>query len=175
MKPKLDINVQTRVGDMLDSYPQLEGVLLELSPSFSKLKNPVLRRTVARVVSLKQVAEIGGVDIGQMISVLRKAAGLGMEDESVSGNEGIPDEEQPGWFDLNRIVATFNASPVIEKGDSPMKSILQISGELHSGQILKLITPFKPAPIIELLESKKYKCWSSREDKDTIFTYIYKA
>ncbi|HOK52235.1 MAG TPA: DUF1858 domain-containing protein [Bacteroidales bacterium] len=43
----IPITPQTKVGELLEAYPQLEAKLLELSPKFGHLKNPVLRRTVA--------------------------------------------------------------------------------------------------------------------------------
>ena len=39
------ITPKTRVGELLDTYPQLEPVLVKLAPAFAKLKNPVLSRT----------------------------------------------------------------------------------------------------------------------------------
>ena len=40
---KIPITPETKVGEMLEAYPQLEEVLLEISPTFRKLRNPVLR------------------------------------------------------------------------------------------------------------------------------------
>jgi len=48
MKKELIITPQIKVAELLETYPQLEEVLIDLSPTFKKLKNPVLRRTIAR-------------------------------------------------------------------------------------------------------------------------------
>jgi len=73
---KTDINLQTKVANLLESYPELEDILMELSPVFSKLKNPVLRRTIAKVTSLQQAAGVAGISPPLLIQKLRKAAGL---------------------------------------------------------------------------------------------------
>ena len=52
---KIIISPKTKVGELLDNYPDLESVLMEMSPAFEKLRNPVLRKTVARVATLQQV------------------------------------------------------------------------------------------------------------------------
>ena len=52
---KITISPKTKVGELLDAYPELEPVLMAMSPAFEKLKNPVLRKTVARVATLQQV------------------------------------------------------------------------------------------------------------------------
>ena len=94
----MEINLQTKVAELLGAYPQLEEQLLKLSPTFAKLKNPILRRTVAKVTSLQQAAKIAGISPARMVQALRKAVGL-------SSGEMMEMEEQlnenmditPGW------------------------------------------------------------------------------
>jgi hypothetical protein len=50
-RSNLIITPQTKVGELLDAYPELESILFELSPAFAKLKNPILRKTVARIAT----------------------------------------------------------------------------------------------------------------------------
>ena len=49
---KTEITPQTMVGDMLENYPELEDKLIEIAPVFKKLKNPILRKTVAKVATV---------------------------------------------------------------------------------------------------------------------------
>lgn len=172
MNNHLDINAQTKIGELLKAYPQLEEVLLRLSPSFGKLKNPVLRKTIGRIASLRQAAEIGCLNVGEMISTLRTAVGM---DESYV-NTDLSDEQQvskPKWIDTANVSLTFDASDIIKNGGSPMKSIMEKAGQLHIGEVLLLITPFQPIPIIELLNSKGYRCWSE-SNQNKVYTYIKK-
>jgi hypothetical protein len=39
----------TKVGALLDRYPELEDILIGLAPPFKKLKNPLLRKGVAKI------------------------------------------------------------------------------------------------------------------------------
>jgi uncharacterized protein (DUF2249 family) len=52
-----------------------------------------------------------------------------------------------------------------------MSDILQSSGRLKPGEILELITPFIPAPVIDMLRKKGFKTYSVRRD-ETVLTYI---
>ena len=72
---KITISPKTKVGELLDAYPELEHVLMAMSPAFEKLKNPVLRKTVAKVATLQQVSIVGGVNIDEMIRILRNNTG----------------------------------------------------------------------------------------------------
>lgn len=72
--PLTDIMPQTKVADVLERYPQTLEVFLR--HGFTPLKNPVLRKTMARVVTLEVACRREGVDLQSLLSELRKAADL---------------------------------------------------------------------------------------------------
>ena len=69
---ELQITPDTKIGALLEAYPQLEEKLIELAPAFRKLKNPILRKTVAKVTSIRQAARVGGVPVGEMVNQLQQ-------------------------------------------------------------------------------------------------------
>lgn len=172
MDKQLEITPQTKIGEMLDTYPQLEDVLLSLSPSFAKLKNPILRKTIGRVASLRQAAEIGGINIGEFVATLRKA--VGQDDSSFSTSSNGENKTRPDWANAEDTSVTFDASPIIDRGESPMQTILEKAKSLDTGKTMLLIAPFKPVPIIELLESKGYVYWCDENNKAKIYVYLRK-
>ena len=167
---RLPILPKTKVGELLEAYPQLEEVLYSLSPAFSSLKNPILRRTVGRVASLTQAAAVGGLKVDELVNRLRAEVGqagiFGSEEE-----DGYVVSEPPSWFSSNRIAGRFDASPVINEGGSPMADILQRAGKLENDQILEIRSPFVPAPILEMLRKKRYKLFSVKTD-DAFLSYV---
>ena len=46
---RLEITSQTKVAVLLEHFPELEETLIAMAPPFKKLRNPVLRRSVAKV------------------------------------------------------------------------------------------------------------------------------
>ncbi len=78
------ITPDLKVAALLDEYPELEPVLIELAPAFKKLRNPVLRKTVARVTTLERAAGIAGLDTAVLVKALRKAAGQAVDDAEMS-------------------------------------------------------------------------------------------
>ena len=95
MSNELIITPKTKVLQLIETYPQLEGVLIEYIPAFNKLKNPVLRKTVARVATLQQAASIGNVRVEDLINRLRKE--IGQDLISDAGDTGY-NTTQPEWF-----------------------------------------------------------------------------
>jgi hypothetical protein len=59
------------VGDLLAAYPGLLPVFV--SHGFSALSNPVLRRTMARQVSIGQACRMHGVDLDRFLEKLSEA------------------------------------------------------------------------------------------------------
>lgn len=74
----LTIAPQTRVADVLRTYPQSLDVFLK--HGFTPLSNPVLRRTMARVVTVEQACRREGVDLERLMEEL----------QSVSSVNGVP-------------------------------------------------------------------------------------
>ncbi|MBN9303426.1 MULTISPECIES: DUF1858 domain-containing protein [Dysgonomonas] len=155
----MDINLHIKVSDLLDAYPQLEGTLLELSPAFSKLRNPILRRTVAKVTTLQQAAIVAGISPILLLETLRQAAGLPIDNSNESIDIENEQKNKPEWFGEMNITIRFDARPIIESGENPMQEIIRLSKELQNNQIMELTAPFKPVPIMDLLKSKGFEVW----------------
>jgi hypothetical protein len=147
-KSNFSITPEAKVGYLLDKFPQLEEVLIEMAPEFKKLRNPVLRKTIAKVASLQQIAQLGNVPLAEMINKLRSEAGIQDEISDVE-DKSIESTDPPDWFDKSRVVKTFDARPMLEAGEQPVTKVLQELQELTHGQIYELTAPFLPAPLID--------------------------
>jgi hypothetical protein len=167
---KLIITPKTKVGELLDVYPQLEEVLIDISPSFVKLKNPILRKVVARMASLQQAAIVGNLKVEDLVNRLRKEVGQDLVNDIDENTQYLVDTS-PEWFYQAALTNHFDASPIINSGGSPLADVLALTNKLQAGEILELKTPFVPAPIIDLLKQKGFKLFSKREGSD-VMTYI---
>jgi len=65
------IEAEHRVAAVLAWHPELEPVFVE--HGFELIRNPVLRRTVARQVTLQQVCRMKGVDLDAFLEALRRS------------------------------------------------------------------------------------------------------
>ncbi|HEX2968290.1 MAG TPA: DUF1858 domain-containing protein [Bacteroidales bacterium] len=166
---KLIISPKTKIGELLDAYPGLEQVLIEMSPVFEKLKNPVLRRTVARVATIQQVAVVGGIPAEQIITRLRIEVGQNVDD--IEGGSIETSSGTPSWYDEKKITVRYNATPVINSGDSPMNEVLRRSASLKPGEIFELQSPFVPEPVLDILRKKEFLVWTVK-NKDSYSSYI---
>ncbi len=166
----VDITPDTRLGLLLKTHPELEEVLMGLSPEFARLKNPVLRRTVAKVATLRQVAQLGGLPLGELINTLRKAVGK----EEIETLEEWQAEagEPPDWLRRGKPVRRLDARPILEQGGHPVEQVSREVEQLRPGEIFELLAPFKPAPLIELIQKKGYRVWVTKRKDGLFATYF---
>lgn len=171
-KEKIPITPDTKISQLLDSYPGLEDILIEITPTFKKLKNPVLRKTIARITTVRQAAKVGNVPLGDVINRLRNAAGIAEtfeENENAStSHAGVPD-----WFDESKIVQTLDARSMLERGEHPVNIVLAEVKKLPPGEIYALVTDFVPVPLIEKAEETGAEVWY-REDGTVVTSYFKK-
>lgn len=159
----MDITPKTKVGELLDNYPFLEEILIEISPAFAVLKNPILRRTVAKVTTLQQASSIGGIKIEELVNLLRSKVGQEPLFGSFSDSAYLV-KELPEWYNESMIVKKFDAREVIQSGGSPLNTIVEETGKLNSGEIYEFTTPFVPAPILDILTKKGFNTFSHEKE-----------
>lgn len=166
-----NITPETKVGKLLEDFPELEDTLIRMSPSFKKLRNPVLRKTVGKVATLRQVAKVGNIPLADLINALRREVGLS-EVNMIDGDAAGNIDESPEWSDAARIVKRFDARSMIEAGQQPMGTVLKQIKELKEGEIYELTTPFVPAPLIDMVKEKGYAVWTKKGEEERVLTYI---
>ena len=173
MSEKIDISPETKLGKLLDYYPQLEDELISISPTYSKLKNPILRKTIGKIASLRQVAEVGNIPVAELINRLRKKTGI--NEEFFGESEKNDTSETPKWFNQTEIIKTLDARPIIESGGHPLEQVMKEVAEIKNGKIYELITPFFPAPLIDMVKSKGYQVWTEQSDENVVKNYFCKT
>lgn len=172
-KPAEDFQIvpETKIGALLERFPQLEKTLMEMAPPFKQLRNPILRKTIARIASLSQAAAVGKVSLTDMINKLRAEAGI-QEKFAPDLEEGVLSSEMPSWISESRIVTTLDARPLLEAGEQPVQRVLKECKDLKPGDVYVLITPFLPAPLIENAQKQGFLAWAKEEEKGVFKTYL---
>ena len=173
---KLSIEPTTKVATLLDNFPQLEEVLIRMAPPFKKLKNPLLRKSVAKVASLRQAAAVARIPVNDIVNKLRAEVG---QAPLVSEGDATADEsyltEQPVWFDSDKIVALLDEAEGPDDGPMPLVPLLKRAKELGPGEIVELRTTFLPAPGIDAMKQKGFLAWTHEIEPGKFRSYFAKA
>ncbi|MBI1931285.1 MAG: DUF1858 domain-containing protein [Ignavibacteriales bacterium] len=168
---KLQITPETKVSDLLNNYPELEDKLIEIAPPFKKLKNPILRKTIAKVTTLRQASKVGGVSLAELINQLRIVAGQGEIKVEENKKEN---PTKPNWVIDENIKITYDARIDLENGAHPIAKVSKEILTLNKNDIYLLITPFLPGPLIDIVKEKGFEVFSENKSVDEVYTYIVK-
>jgi uncharacterized protein (DUF2249 family) len=153
-----------KVSKVLEEYPETLEVFVAATPHFKKLRNPLLRKTLAPRVTVEQAAKIAGVGVDELLSRLNTSVGF----EYVPQNRPPADEtgEQAEEFErVNRAIVetiareelVLDVRPIISSGSDPLKVILQTVRGLKQGQALHLINSFEPIPLYAVLGDRGFE------------------
>lgn len=137
------ITPSMKVGALLEHYPELEERLIALAPAFEKLRNPVLRKTVAKVATLEQAARIGGVTVASLVAALRGEREDTVAEDSraaAATNESLVSEGDVIDLDAH-----------LESGVHPLGQVLDRVRGLQPGETLEIVASFRPEPLLEHL------------------------
>jgi hypothetical protein len=165
------ITPKTKIFELLQKYPQLEDYLVEAAPEFRKLRNPVLRNTVARITSLAQAAIIGGLPVEDLVNRLRKKVG---QDTASFGHDQQSNYtiDCPAWFNGSNVIKTIDIREMINHGEQPVHEVLGQLQSIRSTEILEVIAPFVPAPLLDKSLSLGFRHWLEKRGPDEYHVFF---
>ncbi len=167
----MKITQHTKISKILKEKPEAIDLIAGINPNFKKLQNPILRRSLATRVSVKDAAKIGKIQVNDFLRTLQQA---GFEVEFVDEKTKAIGEAQdlmPPDFS-NREIITLDVRPIINEGKDPFGYINKVAKQIKPEQILLIINDFEPIPLIEYLISKNFIHWMKQDAEGNYLTYF---
>lgn len=161
----IQITPETTIADLLKAFSDVEAVLSELSSSYRALENPALRAAATNATTLSQLAITDSIPIGAMIGRLREAAGQ----ESPTADLAT---DPPAWAAETAVTKSLDAREIIQQGGHPLERVMTELGTLNPGEVYQLITPFVPAPMIDLVKQRGFESHTVSHGPDLCHTYF---
>ena len=179
------ILAKSNIKETLDKYPKLKTVLINLSPKFKKMQNPVLYNTLARFATFTDAAKVTGVSVCEILHTINRE--LGVENKLINDmpecivekkDENLQTGEEITWKENNEryIYNNENIDKIVEKITKlkEQKNIVVFSSEKPK-ELLRLIKVFRYKFNIE--KNREYRIsifndrnkthieWESKKDK----------
>lgn len=160
------------IHQVLDRYPHLLETLVPLSPAFTKLRNPVLRSVQSRLMTVAQAARIAQLEPTELVRRLNAAAGIPGAGEPAPARDeaaepGAPPAPPPEAFASAPVAVTVDARPLIQRGEEPFPTIMAAAVQTPVGQVLRLLAPFEPVPLYDVLGKRGFAHQRRRLESDT--------
>jgi hypothetical protein len=169
------ITPETKIGDFLEAHPDQQEALIARIPEFAKLRNPILRRTVAKLATVEQAARVAGIPTADLVRFLRELAGDGVLAPESEPAEPAEIEPRPDWARADRVRATIDADALLAGGEHPLARVRRALPALAAGEVLQLASPFRPEPLLAQLRQEGVPCWCELTGPGRFHTWILKA
>ncbi len=167
----MKIDAHTKISKILNASPKAIEIITAINPKFEKLNNPILRRSLATRVSVKDAARIGKIDVNDFLKSLEEN---GFEVEYYhpqKDEEGKNIKLLPPDFS-NREIITLDVRPIMEEGKDPFGYINKVAKQIKPEQILLIINDFEPIPLIDFLVGKNFIHWMKQDEEGNYLTYF---
>ena len=167
------IDVNTKIARLIMQSAEALETIVNISPKFDKLRNPIVRKLMAGRTSIWTASKIAGVSVGDFFLNLKK---LGFTID----NRSIPEEnvkkELPAFFDNVRKdqVTELDVRSFVAAGNDPLPEIMQNVNRLQPGEVLKVTNSFYPRPLIVELETQGFSCFTDIIDDNLVEAYFCK-
>jgi uncharacterized protein (DUF2249 family) len=159
-----------KVSDALARYPQLLQVLIDLSPAFGHLRNPLARTLRTRLVSVAQAARIAGMQPNELVHCLNEAAGL---EAPVEVDHAVTRDCAMSRWPGSDVREELDVRSLLERGEEPFSIIMAAAARVPEGGALRLRASFEPEPLYEVLARRGFSHASrvnAADDWEVVFT-----
>ena len=163
----------TKIGDFLEAHPDLQEALIARVPEFAKLRNPILRRTVAKLATVDQAARIAGIPTADLVRFLRELTGEAAEVPETGGSAPA-EEPRPDWARPGTVRTTLDADALLATGEHPLARVRRALLTLAPGEAMQLLSPFRPEPLLAQIRQEGFPCWCETEVPGRFRTWILK-
>lgn len=161
MKENCDvISDDWKISRVLSEYPALLDTLVDLTPAFAKLNNPVLRKVQSRLVTVRQAAGIAGIPTDDLVRTLNSAVGNDTP-ASFDSRPTVSDlDERPAWVGSAPLTHELDTRSLLEQGLEPFGVISEAAAEVPVGSVLRLLAGFEPVPLYDALGKQGFDHWT---------------
>lgn len=169
------INANTKIASLLKHHADALEAIVSISPKFTKLRNPLLRKVIAARTSIAMASKIGGCSVGDFFKKLQPL-GFEIDTTAVVLEQEFENNPIPAFM---KQIATeqmnvLDVRPIIDAGKDPFDFIVKKVKTLETGAILKIINSFEPTPLIHLLGKQGLESYTEKVSDDLVNTYFYK-
>ncbi len=149
------ILASSNVKETLDKYPQLKDVLMQLSPKFKRLQNPVMYNTLAKFITFSDAARVTGVSICEILHVLNKHLGTEKKLHEIMP-DCIKEKSEPQKLESDELTWDEPAERYVYNSDT-MPELMEKVRSLEPQQAIVMIAVDKPVELIKVARGLGYK------------------
>ncbi len=183
------IRREDRVADVLGRDEGLVEVFASMSPAFARLRNTVMRKVMARLVTVDEAGRIAGVDPDRLVDRLNRAVRSSDApggDEAEEAASRPPEPQGGGSSELRpcpREIEALEAAHVVRldvredlrEGREPFSRIMGARRGVPAGGALVVRATFEPVPLYRAMAKQGFDHWTEHLGPEDWQVWFYEA
>ena len=168
-----------RVSEVLSRDTSLVEVFVRAAPQLAKLRNPTMRRVMARLVTIEQVARMAGVSCDTLLNDLNASLGIATAAPMAAAP---PSDERTAGPTVGSAARPTGATEVtldvrndLRAGREPFSTIMAAIAKLPTDDVLHLRTIFEPLPLYAVLEKRGFAHETQAHADDDWSVWFWRA
>ncbi|MDO8674297.1 MAG: DUF2249 domain-containing protein [Dehalococcoidia bacterium] len=154
------VTLNMKLGQVLKEHPELLSVLVAQSPEFKRFKNPVVRSTHGRLVTVSQAAAVAGLDPATLVRSLNAAIGQESPEMDVGTLPATAATPPPPWLETAPRAVEIDVREHQRRHEDPFPVIMSALAKVEKGQVMLLRNTFEPLPLYDVLGKKGFVNWA---------------
>lgn len=177
---KTPVVASDRVSDVLSRDESLVEVFARAAPQLAKLRNRAMRRVMARLVTIEQVARMAGVSCTALLDDLNASLGIAPA-ASLPMPTPLPGArlaDAPVGAAARPTGATevtLDVRDDLRAGREPFSAIMAAVANLPPGDVLHLRAIFEPLPLYVVMEKRGFAHESQAQADDDWSVWFWRA
>ena len=141
------INANTKIATLIKAHSDALEAIVSISPKFTKLRNPILRKVIAGRTSIAMAAKIGGCKVEDFFNKLQTLGFKIDSNTAVDAEETVVNTLPKFMQEIKpEQIIELDVRPVIDAGKDPLSEIVQTVKSLYNGKVLKIINRCETTP-----------------------------
>ncbi len=177
------IQATDRIAEVIARDERLIEVLASAAPAFSRLRSPVMRRTMARLVTIEQAARMAGMDADELVALLNRSLGegklssAGQDESDAVARKPLADAADPMPAALRSIpserIVDADVREDLLRGEEPFRKIMDARRTMPAGGALRVRAIFEPIPLYAVMARQGLTHWTEKLAEDDWRVWFY--
>ena len=159
MKPgPTPVSLHDRVSDVLARDESLVEIFIRYAPHFEKLRNRMMRRVMARLVTVEQAARTANASPERLVDELNRALGIAAvaTSDDVDGRSTDTAAATHERHPERATIVELDLRDDLRSGREPFSRIMSAVAALGSDEVLHLRSIFEPVPLFAALGKRGF-------------------
>lgn len=170
--------------DVIEKYPHVKDILIDLSEYFTKLNDTEFIENTAKQMTIKEAVLNSKIYLKEVMYQINDSIGMGkaymdiqkriishVNETSLHQNMSDKNQKRPEWMNKSN---SFIKKDVRNSHEDPFNMLNSLSEKLNHEEGFSIIQRFEPTPLLQYMKAKGFDTFVEKIEDQKFYIYFYK-